>query len=204
MSTSRIGLLALLIITFLSACSPPADPRQVATEFWQAQQRGDADRVHRLVRESDTAKLDSGLTVLPIRAFELGGLRLDGDRAELDTRVTLAGDDALHVDVVTVLIREHDAWRVDYADTVRDITTDSPLAKLITRVQELTTRFGAGVNQSLEELKRALPKLESELSTIEKDIRGQVPELRRRLDELLRDLPKARPTPPASPDRRAI
>ncbi len=204
MSTSHVGLLALLVVALLSACSRPADPRQVASEFWQAQQRGDADRVHHLVRESDAAKLDSGLTVLPIRAFELGGLRIDGDRAELDTRVTLAGDDALHVDVVTVLIREQDAWRVDYPDTVRDITTDSRLAKLITRVQELTTRFGAGVNQSLEELKRALPKLESELSTIEKDIRGQVPELRRRLDELLRDLPQARPTPPASPDRRAI
>lgn len=204
MGTSRNGVLALLIVSFLSACSPPADPRQVATEFWQAQLHGDADRTRHLVRESDAAKLDSGLTVLPIRAFELGRLRLDGDRAELDTRVTLAGDDALHVDVVTLLIREQDAWRVNYPDTVRDITTDSRLGKLITRVQELATRLGAGVNQSLEELKRALPKLESELSTIEKDIRGQVPELRRRLDELLRDLPQARPTPPASPDRRAI
>lgn len=185
----------------LDACSRPADPRQIATEFWQAQQAGDTARLRRLVREADVPRVDSGLGVLPISAFELGETRLSGQRAEFDTRVTIASDKALHLELVTTLVRSGDTWRVDYASTVRDITTDSALAKLITQIQSLTTRLGAGVNQSLEELKRALPKLESELSGIEKDIRSQVPELRRRLDELMRELPRAKPAPP---DRRAI
>lgn len=199
------GLPAALLILLLTACSDVADPRPIATEFWRAQQAGDRARLRELVREEDLPSLDHGPAVLAISAFELGEPRLRDERAEFDTRITIAGEDALHLSLVTILVRSGDSWRVDYASTVRNITTDSPLAKVISRIQDLTTRLGAGVNQSLEELKRALPKLESELSTIEKDIRNQVPELRRRLDELMRDLPSAKPAPPpATGDRRAI
>ena len=192
------------MVLLVGACTRAADPQQVATEFWHAQQTGDTDRLRRLVRDSDVASVESGLHVLPISAFALGDVRVSGDGAEIDTRLTLSGKDAMHLSIVTVLIRSGDSWRVDYPATVRDIASDSPLARLITQLQGFTTRFGAGVNQSLEELKRALPKLESELSDIEKDIRSQVPELRRRLDDLLRDLPETKPAPPPGTERKAI
>lgn len=194
----------LLLFVLLGACTRAAAPLEVASEFWTAQMARDTERLRRLVRDSDVAGVEGGLDVLPISAFELGDLRVTGSSAEIDTRLTLAGKDALHLSIVTVMTRSGDSWRVDYPATVRDIASDSPLAKLITQLQGLTSRLGAGVNQSLEELKRALPKLESELSDIEKDIRSQVPELRRRLDDLLRDLPETKPASPPSTERKAI
>ena len=72
----------------------------------------------------------------------------------------------MSLDIATVLVRGGDGWRVDYESSVRDISRDSELAKMLVQLQRQGARVGADLNRSLEELQNALPKLENELSKI--------------------------------------
>jgi predicted nuclease with TOPRIM domain len=137
--------------------------------------------------------------VLPVKSFELGRMVIEGDRAEIETRVEMAGDTPMNLQLTTVLVRAGSVWRIDYEATVRDISRDSELAKILEQLRQLGARVGADLNRSIDELKNAIPKLESELSKIEKDIRAQVPELRKRLEELAKEL---RAPPPGSTTHR--
>ena len=199
------GLLLALLTLLLSACAPAAGPQETASQFWRALIAGESDRLAKLVRDSDRALLDSNPNVLPLRAFELGRMVIDGERVEIATRVDLAGDPPMSLNIATVLVPVGDGWRVDYESSVRDISRDSELAKMLAQLQRLGARVGADLNRSLEELQNALPKLESELSKIEKDIRAQVPELRKRLEDFAKGLREPRPQMPQPPDdRKAI
>lgn len=89
--------------------------------------------------------------------------------------------DGALLDIVTVLmlVRVGNGWRVDYESSVRDISRDSELAKMLAQLQRLGARAGADLNRSFEELQNALPRLASELPKIEKDNRAQVPDNRK-------------------------
>lgn len=172
----------------LVSCAPPPGPEETAARFWRAVMAGQSDTLRKLVRDADRELLDDGRSVLPIRSFTLGRLVVEGDHAELTTHLSVAGEAPVNLDVTTVLVRIGREWRVDYAPSVRDISRDGELAKIIEHIRQLAARAGSGLNRSLDELKDALPALENELSNIEKGIRTQVPELRKRLEELSRQL----------------
>lgn len=196
------GRLLPLLFVLLVSCATPPGPQETATQFWHALIAGESDALRALVRDADKDHLDGGRTVLPVRGFSLGRMVVEGQRADIETRLDIGGDTPMNLDITTVLLREGDAWRVDYAASVREISRDSELAKMLEQLQQLASRAGTGLNRSLEELKNALPRLEDELSNIEKDVRARLPELRKRLEELGEQLRQPAPDSGASSDHR--
>ena len=200
-----MGRLLPLMFILLASCAAPPGPAETATQFWRALMAGNSDALRQLVRDEDRELLDGGRSVLPVHAFTLGHMVVEGSRAEIATRLSVAGDTPVNLEVTTVLAQIGNQGRADYARTTRDLSHDSELAKMIEHLRQLAARAGTGLNRSLDELKDALPALESELSNIEKDIRAQVPELRKRLEELGRQLRQGPVKSAPPPDyRKAI
>jgi hypothetical protein len=172
----------------------------VADRFWQAAVAGEAARMREHVRGVDQARLGDTAKLLPLRQFTLGRTVIDGDTATVDTRVVLGSASPVTLDIETRLVREGEQWRVDYAATTRSISERGELADVIRQIERLGERLKDGVDQSVDELKRALPALQSELSRIEADIRHKLPELRRRLEEFSRRLQESLRTTPEPPE----
>jgi ABC-type cobalamin transport system ATPase subunit len=105
-------------------------------------------------------------------------LVVTGGRTAVVTRVEISGDAPMNLQVTAVLVRSGQDWRVDNPATVREISRDSQLVKLLEQLQWLGARVSADLNQSLEELNNAVLKLTSELSNIEQTFRAQLPHVR--------------------------
>lgn len=112
-------------------------------------------------------------------ASQFGRALIAGGSDRLAKRVRESDGALLDIVTVLMLVRVGNGWRVDYESSVRDISRDSELAKMLAQLQRLGARAGADLNRSFEELQNALPRLASELPKIEKDNRAQVPDDRK-------------------------
>lgn len=191
----------------LQACAEPLGPQEVADRFWRAVVTQHPGKIKRYVLARQRAALDGEPELLAIAEYGLGRAIIDGDRASIETRVVLAGDTPVPVTIDTRLEREDETWRVDYESTVDEISRQGDLARVIEQIGVIGNALKDGVEQSVDEMSRALPALEQELSRLESEIRQRMPELRekvedfaRRLEDALRSPPPDRPRePPAAP-----
>ena len=113
----------------------------------------EAAAVRRYVRSADQAQLADELDLLPLTGFELGRIVIVQDRATVATTVVVAGDRPLTLPITTTLVREHDAWRVDYGATARDISRHSELARLLDHLSTLGDDVKRGVDQAVDQFK---------------------------------------------------
>ena len=200
------ALIVLTLLATLLGCARPLAPQDVADRFWQAVITQHAAKIRRYVVERDQMMLKDDPEILPISEFELGRVVIDGDAATIETRITLDADKPVALKIDTVLELEGERWRVDYATTVNDVSTQSQLAQVIGQIENLGGAVKNGIDKSMEEMKKVLPEIEQQLSRIEAEIKQRMPELRERLEEFSKDLEESFKTPdeqeelPAPPD----
>lgn len=196
------ALAPLLLLLSLVGCEPEVPPQTVAEQFWRAAVAADRAGLARQVRAADRDDVQDDAELLPVERFTLGKVVIDGERASVDTELTLGGETPMSLAVVTMLVKESDRWRVDYPATVSKLRNDGGLAHLLGRLRGLGRELGAGIDRSMGELQHAIPELEAELQRLEQDLRGKLPELRRQLEDLTRGLeraPRPQPPPPDAP-----
>lgn len=122
MMKGRCAVVGILVLVVSNACSRSAnDPRAVATAFWEATQAGDYGLATSYALESASSthrQLDGDSS---IEAFSLGETTVDGEEATVETTVTTkAKHGAIHVNCLTILVRERGEWRVDLRRTTRE------------------------------------------------------------------------------------
>lgn len=192
--TAAAAAAALLALAVLG-CAPRLDPLEVSERFWSAVAAGDAAAARAHVAPRTAPEAGLGGELLPISDARLGRAVIEGDRARVETTVTLDADRPLDVPLETVLLRERERWRVDYAATVEGLRESDGLARVLRGFRdafdELGATLGREVERSVSEIERALPELKRELERAEREIRARVPELERRLEELRRALEEA-------------
>lgn len=190
-------IIVLLLIASVAACGKPSTPVEVASEFWQALEAGDAGMVKRRITAAEAASFQSIDQVLPIAGAELGRIVIDGRAATIDTSITVSGDKPLEFPLKTYLVLEDEEWKVDYARTIEAVHNAGKLAAVIDKVHEFGDTLQQGIERSVQELEHTLPQIEQELSRIEDQIKQHVPELRKRLEQFTQELEEAMKRPPA-------
>ena len=180
-----VVLLALMLV---GGCGQPLSPQDVSDRFWRAVMTREPAKIRRYVQAADRDALSSDTDILPVSAYELGRTVIDAENAEIDTRVTLSGDQPLTVDIKTVLIEETGQWKIDYQATIANISMRSELAQVIDQIEDFGEMLKDGIDKSIDDFKDVLPDIERELSRIESEIKQQVPALRKRLEEFSKRL----------------
>ena len=185
------------LATLLGACTSPLTPTQVTDRFWRAVVSEHPAKLERYVLARDRALLNGEQALLPVASYALGRVLIDGEQASVATTITLAGDTPVTLELDTALVREQEAWRVDYRRTAEALSARSDLARVIGQIGALGDTLRQGVEQSVDDMRKALPVIERELSRIEDKLRQQVPALRERFEDFARELEEALKTPPS-------
>ncbi|MGE0482733.1 MAG: hypothetical protein AB7Q81_01190 [Gammaproteobacteria bacterium] len=193
-------IIVVLALAMLGGCVKPLAPQDVADRFWRAIVAKQPAKTRRYVLERDRDQVRQGDEVLPISRYALGRIVIDGESASVATEITLDGDQPVTLTIDTVMAREDGQWRIDYQATVAEISSRGELARIIQQIGNLGETLKQGVQQSMDDMKRALPAIENQLRQLEGEIRQRVPELREKLDTFSRSLEDAiRQAPPVTP-----
>ncbi len=187
----KYRLLPIFILFFVFACEENLTPEQTADAFWAAVIKKDTEIIKKLISKESYEKEINKDEILSVSDYSLGKIVIDGPHSEIDTEVTLSGDDPLTVPITTYLIKENEFWKIDYKKTTAKINGKSELAGVLNNLSDMSKLFVEGLNESIDEMNKVLPKIEEELSNIEGELQSRIPELRDKLDEFVRKLEEA-------------
>lgn len=182
---SRVGLTGLLSLLFLlSGCQTVSTPEQVATEFWQAMAGSDLDSARKYATR-ETQYLVNREQTLEDATVKTGTALIGGSNATVATLMTLkksGSNDVLSFD--TVLLKENDQWKVDYQQTLNNLSI-LPLGDIFRSLHALGETFN-------KELKQQVPLFEKQIKSFSEELIRQLDEFRRQLEK---SAPPEKPKP---------
>lgn len=171
------GILSLLLI--LSGCQTILTPEQATTTFWKAMANGDLASAKKYTT-LETQYLVTKQENIMGASLETGVIVIDGLTAKVATVITLKNPESnklLSFD--TVLLKENDAWKVDYRQTLSNLSI-LPFGEVINSLRAI----GDVINKKMEE----------QIPFFENQIRSFSDQLIRQLDEFRHQLEKTNPT----------
>ena len=178
--TRLAGLFSLLFM--LSGCQAVSTPEQVTLAFWEAMMQGNLESARRHATH-ETQNLVTKQQNLEGASIETGEVVIDGPKATVSTSMTLKKpENNKHLSFNTVLLKEHDLWKVDYQQTLNNLSI-LPFGELFNSLRAI----GDTINKELEQ----------QIPLFEKQIKSFSEELIRQLDEFRRNLEKS--IPPEKP-----
>lgn len=184
-------LLPSLIVLLSSACVEQRSPLQVSELYWRAAREGDVKTIRRHLTEESMREMLNTKDLLPISNVSFGRTLIDGDRAWVETAVTIQSDRPFTLPTKTVLVFEREQWRVDYRSTMESLSNGGELANVIDSIEQLSDQFRDRFDETLDELERTLPEVKREFERLEDHIRTRIPELQKRLEEFEHELEEA-------------
>lgn len=186
-------LLLLSLCGFLLSCQSATSPEDVSKKFWQAVQQQDIEQIKKYSLEDSYSQMTDFGLLAGVEDFSLGKIIIDGDNADIETKVTINTDTKQNVlSISTHLLKQEDNWLVDYESTIAPIMTNKDMAELMGGIEELTDEFTKEVEGSVEEFKnKAVPEIKSKLEQAEQELKEQLPEIKKKIDEFLKDLEKS-------------
>lgn len=195
-------LTGFCIILLLGGCGNRLSPLEVSERFWTAVQQGDTQAMQRHIASATAAEQASAEDILPVTGVEFGRTVIDGERASVETTLTLGDSYPYRLPIKTQLLQEKQVWKVDYDATVAVIHHDGRAAVLLDTIQRINEALSRQLQESLVELEGLMPLLQRELAILEQSLKDSLPELRRQLEEALRELEKSLPVPRQEPPER--
>lgn len=189
--------MAPCLLLLLSGCSrQPATPMMVAEQFWAAVEADDVRQIRRHILAGQATASAGAQGVTPVTSTQLGRTVIDGDKARIDTRVTLAADSDTEVALATVLVREQQEWKVDYDRTMDSLARRGAVAETLAELRDFGAALGEGINQSVEEFERALPEIRAGVEESIGEIQRALPEIEKgveqSIDAMREQLPQIR------------
>lgn len=175
---SRLVLILSLSLIF-SGCQTILSPEQTTTTFWKAMANGDLESARKYATRETQDLVVKQENFMGSSLEKTGMIVIDGSNAKVATVIALknsVSNKILSFD--TVLLKENDAWKVDYRQTLNNLSI-MPFGEVINSLRAI----GDVVNK----------KLEQQVPFFENQIRSFSDELIRQLDEFRHQLEKANP-----------
>ncbi len=173
---SLAGLMGLLSLLFLlSGCQAVSTPEHVTTEFWQAMADGDIDDARKYVTR-DTQYLVNKQQNLEDATVKTESALINGSNATVATSMTIekAGNNNI-LAFDTVLLKENDQWKVDYQQTLNNLSI-LPLGDIFKSLRALGDTFN-------KELKQQIPLFEQQIKSFSQELIRQLDEFRRQMEK---------------------
>jgi hypothetical protein len=170
------GFFSLLFM--LSGCQTVSSPEQATLAFWEAMAQGNLESARKHATQ-ETQHLVTKQQNLEGASVKTGEVVIDGPNATVLTIMTLKKPESnKHLSFNTVLLKENHLWKVDYQQTLNNISI-LPFGELFNSLRAI----GDAINKELEQ----------QIPLFEKQIKSFSEELIRQLDEFRRNLEKSIP-----------
>jgi methyl-accepting chemotaxis protein len=180
-----------LICLFITGCDEGLYPIEVSEGFWRAVKDKDINAIEKYSTKDSLTGDELRENILPLDEIILGKTVIDGDGAWVDTTVTISGDKPYTLPIKTVLIRKNKQWKVDYQATMKWVSKGSSVYSVISGIKNMMGELAAGLNQSMEDVQKAIPEIKEEIKRIEESLLEHVPELKKQIEEFVEDLEEA-------------
>ncbi len=184
-------LILLVAGLIISGCAASLTPIEVSERFWTAVKNKDANNIRKYISSNSQNENVLSRDILPLDEISLGKTIIDGEEAWVDTNVIISGDDPFIVPLKTVLLQENNLWKVDYDKTVASLSGGSSVARVMSRIADLSAQFTDELNHSIDDIQEAIPKIQREIEIIEENVKEQLPVLRERMEEFMKQLEEA-------------
>jgi hypothetical protein len=161
------GLFTLVLL--LAGCEPPKTPEEVTHAFWLALSHNQIELAQKL------ATVDSRRLIYPADDevdVETGQITINGDHAAVAT--TLDRDGELST-FNTILAKESGEWRVDYRQTLANISA-MPFNGIFNSLNRLGETFR-------DQLQQQMPLFEKQLELFGDELQQQLDEFGRYLED---------------------
>ena len=188
--TFKLMFLSLICLS-ITGCDEGLYPIDVSEGFWRAVKDKDINAIEKYSTEDSLTGDELSENILPLDEIILGKTVIDGDGAWVDTTVTISGDKPYTLPIKTVLIRENKQWKVDYQATMKWVSKGSSVYSVISSIKNMTEELAAELNQSMEDIQKAIPEIKKEVERIEESLLEYVPELKKQVEEFVEDLEEA-------------
>ena len=185
--TFRLLILSLICL-FITGCDEGLYPIDVSEKFWRAVKDKDTKAIQKYSSNSSLNGNELGENILPLDEITLGKTVIDGEGAWVDTTVTISGDKPYTLPIKTVLIRENKQWKVDYRATIKWVSKGSAVSNVINSIKNMSEDLAKELNQSMEDIEKAIPEVKGEIEKIEESLLEHVPELKKQIEEFVEDL----------------
>ncbi len=179
------------ICLFMTGCGEGLYPIDVSEGFWRAVKGKDIKAIEKYSTEDSLTGDELSENILPLDEIILGKTVIDGDGAWVDTTVTISGDKPYTLPIKTVLIRENKQWKVDYQATMKWVSKGSSVYSVINGIRNMSEALVEELNQSMEDIQKAIPEIKAEVEEIEESLLEHVPELKKQIKEFIEDLEEA-------------
>jgi len=179
------------ICLFIPGCDEVLYPIDVSEGFWRAVKDKDINAIEKYSTKDSLTGEELNENILPLDEIILGKTVIDGDSAWVDTTVTMSADKPYTLPIKTVLIRENKQWKVDYQATMKWVSKGSSVYSVISGIKNMTDELAEELNQSMEDIQKAIPEIKEEVERIEESLMEHVPELKKQVEEFVEDLEEA-------------
>lgn len=198
---SKLGMRALVllcVLLLLSACITAKTPQEVTMAFWNGVVANQPDEAVEHSTLDDVRQYDAFSRDWSGYEPSLGRVVIDGAQASVVTTLARPGDTAdRSVEVVTYLVRQDEAWKVDYART--EAALRGPFGSLFEQLDRLgktlAGQFEAASGDLALEMERLGAELEQLSATVgqraEETIDRYGEQLRQSIDELAESIGRA-------------
>lgn len=180
-----------LICLFITGCDQGLYPIDVSEGFWRAVKNKDIKAIEKYSTKDSLTDDELSENVLPLDEIVLGKTVIDGDGAWVDTTVTISGDKPYTLPIKTVLIRKNRQWEVDYQATMKWVSKGSSVYSVISGIKNMSEDLAEELNQSMEDIQKAIPEVKEEVEKIEESLMEHVPELKKQIEEFVEDIEEA-------------
>ena len=173
---SLAGLAGLFSLLFmLSGCQAALTPEQVTLAFWEAMAQGNLESARKHATK-ETQHLVIKQQNLEGASLKTGEVVIDGSNATVSTIMTLKKPESnKHLSFNTVLLKEKDLWKVDYQQTLNDLSI-LPFGELFKSLRAI----GDVINKELEQ---QIPLFEQQIKSFSEELIQQLDEFRRNLEK---------------------
>ena len=152
--TTLTKLNTFLVLIPLGLALAGCGPRSVAESFWRATREGDFEKA-RLLATNDSSEalevIEKNRDSTDSRAFSVGDATVDGDKTICHTTYRDPQEEVPSDEIVTYLVREGGAWRVNAPRTVERM-----LAEALQGLGGVSDAVQGAVNEAVEQVGEAI------------------------------------------------
>jgi hypothetical protein len=194
--TLQYFLQTIMVLGVVFACAPANTPDATARAFWEAMAAGDDTAVRDHATGAGSRAMDSSQGRWRGVAATFGEIRINGDVATVDTRLTFPDRTGqAPIRLRTVLRRENGRWRVDYTKTMESLPAQHALSDLIKELRRFSEQFSGELDRGSSELEKDLPEIEKALKnlgdSVGEALERTIPQLQKGIEAFLQSLQRA-------------
>lgn len=168
---SPVAIAGLFCILLISGCQTGKSPEEVTALFWQTLAQGKIDNAKKHVTQ-ESQHLVNLQDIDTHSSIKTGVAVVEETAAKVETTITR---NKRQVTFDTVLLKENDAWKVDYLQTQMNISM-IPFGEVVKSLQNLGDTFA-------KQLEQQLPQIQKEMESLGNQLKNEIDELGRSLNK---------------------